>query len=141
MSVVIMQYIFSIILQFTRTKNVPWHILAPAAVACDICIVLRSAHPRGAFLCNRNEVSYYIKNKAYEDFSVCPRTCFYYSRLSEALISSMDALISSMVADISEMLICALERSLAILHFYSFAFRLVTISIVLTLRPSMRFTR
>ena len=32
----------------TRTKNVPWHILAPAAVACDICIVRRSAHPRGA---------------------------------------------------------------------------------------------
>lgn len=62
-SVVIMQYIFSIILQFTRTKNVPWHILAPAAVACDICIVRRSAHPRGAFLCNRNEVSYYIKKR------------------------------------------------------------------------------
>lgn len=61
MSVVIMQYIFSIILQFTRTKKVPWHILAPAAVACDICIVRRSAHPRGAFLCNRNKVSYYIK--------------------------------------------------------------------------------
>ena len=82
MSVVIMQYIFSIILQFTRTKNVPWHILAPAAVACDIYIVRRSAHPRGAFLCNRNEVSYYIKNKAYENFSVCPGICFYYSRLS-----------------------------------------------------------
>ena len=32
-----------------RTKNVPWHILAPAAVACDIYIVHRSAHPRGAF--------------------------------------------------------------------------------------------
>ena len=27
----------------------PWHILAPAAVACDIYIVRRSAHPRGAF--------------------------------------------------------------------------------------------
>lgn len=40
-SVVIMQYIFLIILQFTRTKNVPWHIPAPAAVACDIRIVLR----------------------------------------------------------------------------------------------------
>jgi hypothetical protein len=37
-------------------------ILAPAAVACDICIVRRSAHPRGAFLCNMNEVSYYTKN-------------------------------------------------------------------------------
>ena len=47
---------------YYRTKNVPWHILAPAAVACDICIVRHSAHPRGAFLCNRNEVSYYTKN-------------------------------------------------------------------------------
>ena len=30
-------------------KNVPWHILAPAAVACDIYLIRRSAHPRGAF--------------------------------------------------------------------------------------------
>ena len=30
------------------TKNVPWHILAPAAVACDIYLIRRSAHPRGA---------------------------------------------------------------------------------------------
>ena len=35
--------------------------------------------------------------------------------LSDALVSSMDALISSIVADISEILICAFERSLAIL--------------------------
>ena len=48
-------------ISYYRTKNVPCHILAPAAVACDICIVRRSAHPRGAFLCNRNEISYYIK--------------------------------------------------------------------------------
>ena len=47
-----------------RTRNVPWHILAPAAVAGDICIVCRSAHPCRAFLCNRNEVSYYTKNKS-----------------------------------------------------------------------------
>lgn len=33
-------------------------ILAPAAAACDICIVRCSAHPRGAVLFNRNEVSY-----------------------------------------------------------------------------------
>ena len=32
-----------------RTQNVPWHILAPAAVACDIIIVRRSAHPAGGF--------------------------------------------------------------------------------------------
>jgi len=32
-----------------RKKNVPWHIPAPAAVACDIYLIRRSAHPRGAF--------------------------------------------------------------------------------------------
>ena len=32
-----------------RTENVPWHILAPAAVACDIYLIRRSVHPRGAF--------------------------------------------------------------------------------------------
>ena len=32
-----------------RTKNVPWHILAPAAVACAIYLIRRSAHPRGTF--------------------------------------------------------------------------------------------
>ena len=32
-----------------RTKNVPWHILAPASVACDIYLIHRSVHPRGAF--------------------------------------------------------------------------------------------
>ena len=53
-------------ISYYRTKNVPWHILAPAAVACDIYIVRRSAHPRGAFLCNRNEVSYYIKKLPYK---------------------------------------------------------------------------
>ena len=31
------------------TKNVPWHILAPAAVACDIYLIRRSVHPRRAF--------------------------------------------------------------------------------------------
>ena len=36
-------------LLYTSTKNVPWHILAPAAVACDIYLLRRSPHPRGAF--------------------------------------------------------------------------------------------
>ena len=31
------------------TKNVPWHILAPVAVACDIYLLRLSAYPRGAF--------------------------------------------------------------------------------------------
>ena len=30
-------------------KNVPWHILAPSAVACDMFLLRASAHPRGAF--------------------------------------------------------------------------------------------
>jgi len=30
-------------------KHVPWHILVPAAVACDIYLIRRSVHPRGAF--------------------------------------------------------------------------------------------
>ena len=34
-------------------KNVPWHILAPAVVACDIFSIRRSAHPAGGFLYNR----------------------------------------------------------------------------------------
>ena len=38
-----------------RKKNVPWHILAPAAIACDIFLIRRSAHPRGAFLYIRKE--------------------------------------------------------------------------------------
>lgn len=32
-----------------RIKNVPWHILAPVAVACDIYLLRLSAYPRGAF--------------------------------------------------------------------------------------------
>ena len=30
-------------------KNMPWHILAPAVVACDIYLIRRSVHPRGTF--------------------------------------------------------------------------------------------
>ena len=40
-----------------RTKNVPWHILAPASVACDIYLIRRSVHPCGAFLLYRNAIS------------------------------------------------------------------------------------
>ena len=43
----------AVLMAFDGTKNVPWHILAPAAVACDIIIVRRSAHPAGGFLYNR----------------------------------------------------------------------------------------
>ena len=30
-------------------KNVPWHILAPSAVACDIILLRASAHPAERF--------------------------------------------------------------------------------------------
>ena len=42
-------------------KNVPWHILAPAAVACDIYLIRRSVHPRGAFLLYRKVISCKVK--------------------------------------------------------------------------------
>ena len=32
-----------------RTKTVPWHILAPAVVTCDINPIHCSAHPRGTY--------------------------------------------------------------------------------------------
>ena len=44
---------FSYIFSYFKTKNVPWHILAPAVVACDIFSIRRSAHPAGGFLYNR----------------------------------------------------------------------------------------
>ena len=45
------QFIPEIILK----KNVPWHILAPSAVACDMFLLRASAHHWhvSAFLCNR----------------------------------------------------------------------------------------
>ena len=46
-------------------KNVPWHILAPSAVACDMFLLRASAHHWhvSAFLCNREfqGISYYTK--------------------------------------------------------------------------------
>ena len=46
-------------------KNVPWHILAPRAVACDSLHLRASAHlwHVSAFLCNRKflGISCYIK--------------------------------------------------------------------------------
>ena len=46
-------------------KNVPWHILAPSAVACDMFLLRASAHHWhvSAFLCNRKfqGISYYTK--------------------------------------------------------------------------------
>jgi len=50
------------------TKHVPWHILAPAAVACDIYLIRRSAHPRGAFLLYRKAISCKVKKDAKNTF-------------------------------------------------------------------------
>ena len=36
-------------------KNVPWHILAPSAVACDMFLLRASAHPAERFLCHRTK--------------------------------------------------------------------------------------
>ena len=50
-------------------KNVPWHILAPSAVACDMFLLRASAHHWhvSAFLCNREfqGISYYTKKPSY----------------------------------------------------------------------------
>ncbi len=52
---------------FFIKKNVPWHILAPSAVACDKLHLRASAHHWhvSAFLCNRGfqGISYYTKNR------------------------------------------------------------------------------
>ena len=46
-------------------KNVPWHILAPSTIACDMFLLRASAHHWhvSAFLCNREfqGISYYTK--------------------------------------------------------------------------------
>ena len=44
-------------------KNVPWHILAPSAVACDMFLLRASAHPRGAFFVSSDVISYETKKR------------------------------------------------------------------------------
>ena len=50
-------------------KNVPWHILTPNAVTCDMFLLRASAHHWhvSAFLCNRDfqGISYYTKKPSY----------------------------------------------------------------------------
>ena len=46
---------------YTIKKNVPRHILAPSAVACDILHLRASAHLAGGFCRIGDEVSYTIK--------------------------------------------------------------------------------
>ena len=40
---------------FYMKKNVPWHIRASRAVACDMFLLRASAHPRGAFIFHRTQ--------------------------------------------------------------------------------------
>ena len=46
-------------------QNVHWHILAPPAVACNIIVVRRSAHPAGGFYMMGNAISYHIKTGSF----------------------------------------------------------------------------
>ena len=68
-------------------KNVPWHILTPSAVACDMFLLRASAHHWhvSAFLCNREfqGISYYIKKGSHRVlfypshfFTFCQNFCF-----------------------------------------------------------------
>ena len=45
-----------------KNKECAKHILAPVAVACDIFIIRRSAHPAGGFYYIGNEISYVMRN-------------------------------------------------------------------------------
>ena len=48
-------------------KECAKHILAPSAVACDISQLRASAHPRGAFLISRNELSHVSMTRSFLD--------------------------------------------------------------------------
>ena len=79
-SVYILTRSLAILYHFRRytKKNVPWHILAPSAVACDNLHLRTSAHLRhvSAFLCNRefHGISYCTKKQI---FCVSPQNiCF-----------------------------------------------------------------
>ena len=51
----------------TKNKECAKHILAPSAVACDISQLRASAHPRGAFLISRNELSHVSVTRSFLD--------------------------------------------------------------------------
>ena len=78
---VLSMYLFVVCL--ARTKNVPWHILAPAVVACDIFSIRRSAHPAGGFLYNRKCNFLLYKHQKRAD--ICP---FYNPSYSASSASS-----------------------------------------------------
>ncbi len=63
-SPILLKYIVSIFKGIpVKIKNVPWHILAPSAVACDIIPLRAGAPPPEGFCDIGNEVSYIIKTR------------------------------------------------------------------------------
>ena len=76
-------------------KNVPWHILAPSAVACDMFLLRASAHHWhvSAFLCNREfqGISYYTKRLP----SKVSRWTAAFSFLQNQLLSSIPYILFS----------------------------------------------
>ena len=72
-------------------KNVPWHILAPIAVACDMFLLRASAHHWhvSAFLCNREfqGISYYTtKAPSFDGASAVIRFIYRMSYIHESVI-------------------------------------------------------
>ena len=57
-----------------KNKECAKHILAPVAVASDIFIIRRSAHPAGGFYYIGNEISYVIRNIPVNDEDIFNRS-------------------------------------------------------------------
>ena len=57
-----------------KNKECAKHIPAPVAVACDIFIIRRSAHPAGGFYYIGNEISYVIRNIPVNDEDIFNRS-------------------------------------------------------------------
>ena len=57
-----------------KNKECAKHILAPVAVACDIFIIRRSAHPAGGFYYIGNEISYVMRNIPVNDEDIFNRS-------------------------------------------------------------------
>ena len=73
---------------FMLKKNVPRHILAPSAVACDIFLLRASAHPAERFLLYRkcDAISYKVKRMR-DSFFDCTSFFFMYNLLRSCFTS------------------------------------------------------
>ena len=73
----------------TKNKECAKHILAPSAVACDISQLRASAHPRGAFLISRNELSHVSVTRSFLDIKKAPVSwCFQAMLLKKIILQS-----------------------------------------------------